>query len=288
MLRGILGVLRSSPVFGAYVVMTLVVAGTVGLITIDVIDLGMSHLGTLEHRAHDVIYGLLFATGVIGVVAQVRRPERNVSAMVMALVPGAALLLAAVLAGDVDGIVRRNPLRYVAALTVVVALLHPSGRAFFRSFGRRRVNWAMAGLVGLAAVPLLASASGDLRLQRTVNDMHAFMGHYAFGAALSFTVVAVGALASLRADGWRVAAWAAGLLPAALGVTSMLYADSMSSLSTTWALAALAWGIAFVGVAMRGGDPVRHEAGMVVEPRAGGKDLGGQSPEGEGIEVTRP
>lgn len=72
------------------------------------------------------------------------------------------------------------------------------------------------------------------------------MGHYAFMAAFSYTVIGVGLLASLRPVGWRLSAWVAGLLPAVLGVTSLLYPDATSSLDARWALAAIAWAVAFV------------------------------------------
>jgi hypothetical protein len=57
-------------------------------------------------------------------------------------------------------------------------------------------------------------------------------------------------MASLRPDGWRPTAWVAGLLPALLGVASLIYPVS-SSLETPWAIAAIAWGIGFVVVAER-------------------------------------
>jgi len=56
----------------------------------------------------------------------------------------------------------------------------------------------------------------------------------------------VGLLASLRPLGWRLTAWVAGLLPVALGLTSLLSPDATSSLSTGWALAATAWGVTFI------------------------------------------
>lgn len=216
-LREIPSTLRSSPVFTFYVLATLVVAGIIGLITFDFIDLGMSHFGDPAHRTHDVTYGLLFTTGVVGIVAQLHRPERNVAGMSMALIPVAGLLLAAILAGD-NSVVQRNPLRYAAWVTVVAALLHPAGRGFFRSVSVSRVNPAMVALIGVAAVPLLALASTNVGLQRSVADVHGFMGHYGFTAAFSFTVIGVGLLASLRPDGWRLPAWVAGLLPAVLAV----------------------------------------------------------------------
>jgi hypothetical protein len=170
--------------------------------------------------------------------------------MLMALIPWVGLLLAAVLSTDVPRVILFNPSPSVAAVTVITALLHPTGREFFRSFSVSRVNWVMLALVIIAAVPLLVFASTNIGLQGTVPDAHAGMGHYGFMAAFSFTVIGVGLLASVRPDGWRLTAWVAGLLPALLGFSSLLYPVS-SSLSLPWALAAMAWGVGFVAVAER-------------------------------------
>jgi hypothetical protein len=69
-------------------------------------------------------------------------------------------------------------------------------------------------------------------------------------AGLSFTVIGVGLLASLRPDGWRLTAWVTGILPALLGLASMIYPESSSSLGSIWALAAVAWGAVFVSAAV--------------------------------------
>ncbi len=165
----------------------------------------------------------------------------------MALVPWAALLLSAALSRD-SGVILSTERLLVAAGTVIAALLHRAERDFFRSFSLPRVNWVMLTLVGIAAVPLLGFASTNIGLQGTVADEHAGMGHYGFMAAFSFTVIGVGLLASLRPVGWRLTAWVAGFLPALLGLVSVLFPVS-SSLSLPWASGAIAWGVAFVGVA---------------------------------------
>ncbi len=107
----------------------------------------------------------------------------------------------------------------------------------------------MLALVGIAAVPLLAFAATDIALQGAITDEHSALGHYGFMAALSFTVIGVGLLASLRPVGWRLTAWVAGLLPAFLGLASVIYPDNSSSLGLVWAVAAIAWGALFVAAA---------------------------------------
>jgi uncharacterized cupredoxin-like copper-binding protein len=244
--------LRASPVFALVVLVTLGLAGVIGLMVL-LMQLqpgfmGMAHGTEPHHRVHDLMYGLLFATAVVGMLAQLRRPSKNVAGMLMALIPWVGLLLAAVLSTDVV-VIRSAERILVAAGTIIAVLLHPARRAFFRSFSVSRINWVMLALVIIAAVPLLAFASSNIGLQRTVPNDHAGMGHYGFMAAFSFTVIGVGLLASLRPDGWRLTAWVAGLLPALLGLASVVFPDASSSLGLVWAVAAIAWGVVFVGAA---------------------------------------
>lgn len=251
--------LRASPIFAFYVLLALGLAAFNGWMVF-LMWLGvplpggfgqMTH-GTIEaHRIHDLTFAYLFVPAIAGMLVQLWRPAKNVAGQVMALIPWAALLLSVGLTLVVTNYWRGlNPAwRGVAAVGVIAALLHPTGRAFFRSFRVTRINWMMLALVGIAAVPLLMFASTNIRLQGTVADEHALLGHYGFMAAFAFTVIGVGVLASLRADGWRLTAWVTGLLPVLLGVTSLIFPDSSSSLGPIWALAAITWGVVFVVVA---------------------------------------
>lgn len=251
--------LRSSPVFAVYVLVTLGYAAFIGLMVtqmtfrLDFFLPGgfgqMAHGAAGPHRVHDLTFAFLMTTGVVGIFMQLRRASRNVAGLVMAVIPFAALALAGILAGEFEIVVRRNPSRSIGPIVAVAALLHPTGRHFFRSFKIARVNWIMVALVGVAAVPLIGFASTNIRLQENAPDEHFFQGHYGFMAAFAFTVIAVGVLASLRPDGWRLTAWVAGLLPAALGLISLLYSDAASSLDSGWALAAVVWGAVFIAAA---------------------------------------
>jgi hypothetical protein len=244
--------LRAYPGFAFALLITLALAGLIGLMVflmqLQPGFMGMAHGTEPQHRTHDLTYGFLFSTAVVGMLAQLRRPSKNVAGMLMALIPWVALLLVAVLSTDA-GVTLSTERLLVAVGTVIAALLHPAEREFLRSFSVSRVNWVMLALVVIAAVPLLAFAATNIGLQGTVTDDHSGMGHYGFMAAFSLTVIGVGLLASLRPDGWRVTAWVAGLLPAFLGLTSLLYPDTSSSLDPVWAFAAIAWGAMFVGAA---------------------------------------
>jgi hypothetical protein len=203
------------------------------------------HFREPHHRVHDLTFGFIFGTAVVGLVAQLRRPSQNVAGQLMALIPWLGLGLDFVLTNNFT--FAAAPI--LAAFTLLAAILHPTERDFFRSFSLSRVNWVLLAMIIIAAVPLLAFASTNIGLQRTVTNDHAALGHYGFMAAFSFTVIGVGLLASLRPDGWRLTAWAGGLLPALLGIASVVYPDVASSLSLVWSLAAIAWGVGFIAVA---------------------------------------
>jgi hypothetical protein len=250
-LREVKESLRGHPGFALAVLITLGLAGLIGLMTFLMIllggFLGMAHFTEPPHRIHDLTYGLLFATAVVGLLAQLRRPSKNVAGILMALLPWVGLLLAAVLSTD-PGVILSAERMLVAAGTVTATVLHPARRDLFRSF-ISRVNWVMLALVAIAAVPLLWFAASNVALQRAVADEHAAMGHYGFMAAFSFTVIGVGLLASLQPIGWRLTAWVVGLLPPLLGFASLVFPDASSSLGLGWALAAIAWGVVFVAAA---------------------------------------
>jgi putative effector of murein hydrolase LrgA (UPF0299 family) len=260
-LREIMHSLRASPGFAVALLISLVAAGFNGLMVglmalrLDFLLPGpfaqMTHFTELHHRVHDLTFGFLFVPALVGILAQFRRPSKNVAGMVMALIPSVGLLLTLLLTfvATSNTNVLQPPWVTVMMGALLAALLHPAERAFFRSFRVSRVNWVMLALVTIAAVPLLVFAATNIELQGTITDEHAAAGHYGFMAAFGFTVIGVGLLASLRPDGWRLTAWVAGLLPLLLGVTSVIYPDASSSLGLVWAVAAIAWGVVFVAAA---------------------------------------
>ncbi|HWC11929.1 MAG TPA: hypothetical protein VG455_11970 [Acidimicrobiales bacterium] len=96
---------------------------------------------------------------------------------------------------------------------------------------------------------LFPFASTNIGLQASVPDDHTAAGDYGFMSAFTLATIGLGVLASLRADGWRLTASNAGLLPVLVGATSLIYPGAMSSRALPWALAAIAWGAVFVAVA---------------------------------------
>lgn len=224
------------PAFFLVGLLTLGLAGLFGgmvvLMNIRPGFMGMAHFTEPSHRIHDVTFALLNGTAVVGMLAQLRAPLRNIASQLMALIPFAGLLLAVALTNTW---VLSPPWLLVGASAVLAAMFHPAGDPL-RTFGRSRVNRVMLALVAIAAVPLLAFALTNIGLQRAGPTEHALMGHYGFMAAFSFTVIGAGLLSSARPDGWRLTAWVAGSLPILLGLASVVFSNFDSRLSLDWLL----------------------------------------------------
>lgn len=257
-LRDTLQTVRTSPGFTLALVITLVAAAFNGLMVLlmalrlESLLPGafaqMAHFTEPHHRTHDLTFAFLFVPALVGVLAQFRRPSRNLAAIVMALVPSVALLLTVLLTFVMSGNGRtlQPPWLMVMAGSIIAMVLHPAGGDVISSFRRSRIDPVLLALTLVATVPLLVSAVRNIGLQGTVPDDHAAAGHYGFMAAFAFAVIGVALLASLRPAGWRLTGRVAGLLPALLGVTSLVYPDATSSLGLPWALTAIAWGGLFV------------------------------------------
>jgi hypothetical protein len=264
---------RTSPAFLAAVGLTLVAAAVNGLMVglmalrLDALLPGpfaqMGHFTDPRHRVHDVTFAVLFVPTVLGLLAQLRRPTRSVAGMAVTLVPPAALLTVLALTVALGGNLRVLQPPWVLVMTGALAAtaLHPAGSDFFRSFRLPRLSWTMLALVAVAAVALLPFAFRTIGLQGTVSDDHAAAGHYGFMAGFALATLGLGLLASLRPDGWRLAAWGAGLLPLLVGATSLAHPAASSSLGRPWALAAMAWAVVFIAVAQRSTGPQNRSRG---------------------------
>jgi hypothetical protein len=235
---------------------------------------GADHHG---HEIHFFTLSLLTWSVVAGVAVNVRHTHRQVgAAWVYSLTSVLAFAMFLALAD-----VPPEMVPVLAAVTVVglVAFLtHPSRlRDKFRPTARPSV--ALLGLLVIAAAPLMGYAMGQLQIHAASGpgDEHYEFGHWLVMAIYAFTVVAVGLVAAVKVAGWRTPAWVTGALVAGLGIGS-LGITAVSQLSAPWAMAAIAWGIAFVVVAEleARATPVAPEprpvtVGTAVTPRSGNR-----------------
>ncbi len=191
------------------------------------------------HAVHEIgtVGGMLAAAIPLGYA--VFRP-REAEAFKAAVGGAAALGIAlSVLIGSFD-------FSIVINLLIVVAAAFIPGRWWPERFESK----ALLGLGILGGV--LFAKYAWTNFQNQVNgaptDQHVEFFHYIgqtwFVAVITlFAIVAAG-----RAAGWRLVGWFAGVAAVALGAMSLAYGKAPSALPTLGAIAAIAGGLAYIGV----------------------------------------
>lgn len=196
-----------------------------------------------DHRVHQIVDGVLIAGMIAGVAVQLYRPARRVAAMQATVVLVVVFSAIAFLGG--------GPAEEVLPFLVfalVLGALHPSGREMVRPFTAGQFSPRLAGLVAVAALPLVAFAVSQFGLQVSVVDEHAALGHWGSVAAFAVGIGLLGALASLKTGWWVFPAALAGVFAAFHGLASVLFAAA-SSVGPLWGGLELLWGLAFLAVA---------------------------------------
>jgi len=118
----------------------------------------------------------------------------------------------------------------MSLLALAAFLLHPAGRSVVRFDRVASVDRRVTGLLVVAAVPLLAYAGVELSKQLGPVNEHVVFVHYGGMASAALYVVLMGALAIFRQRDWRFATWSADLIAAFVGLASIAYPASASSL----------------------------------------------------------
>jgi hypothetical protein len=216
--------------FGAFAFLSLVAAWFVGG-------------ERVPHRVHDLgwaaLGGILLAGGML---LQAHAPERKVAVTQGVIVAGVALVAGSLMSGEV------NLFLLVPVVTVgVLVALHPARGNLVK---RGPISPALAVLAVAAAVPLSVYTVGQAAIQREGGvGLHWSEFHWATQAALGLAIPLVSLVAALRAPGWRIVAWQAGLASVLFGVSSAVFPDHASSVGTAYGAAGAALGAVFIAVA---------------------------------------
>ena len=207
------------------------------------------------HRVHHVGVALFIGIIVVGLLAQLRVPERNVAAFHQVVAGVLAIQITNLIMGNPDnhggnvGIMDPAFLVFLVPV-VVLAALHPvRGRLFSVGASMSR---ALAGIALVDAVPLAMYGVDQAIVQRNSWPPLADPHHqkWFMMAFLAFAISLVGLVASLRNGGWPVPAWSAGVAAVVFGLVAVLYPGLASSVGRIWGSASILGGAAFIGAAV--------------------------------------
>ncbi len=199
------------------------------------------------HRVHDVGWGA-FAVVLLCIpaAAQLLEPVQRPAAMQQLLL---CLAVGGVVMAASGAVMTPHFTRgaLIAVPAILLFILHPARAEILRP---GRVSVPLATLAILAAIPLTRFAVAQLDIQRIDHvSPHGMEFHWGTMATLTLAIAATLVVAALRAPGWRLPAWCAGVAVALFGFVSTIYPAYASSVGDWWGMGAIAFGAVFVSTA---------------------------------------
>lgn len=221
---------------------------TINFGLIDLVDGFTGYVDQARNQVLDVGWGVVFGVVLpLGLLTQLRRPERRIAGIQQTAVVASALALAGA-AGQKGGYLALAG--GIAVASAVLLALHPARRTFLAR--GRHPEPTMLALAAVAAGPALVYARRMASAQRrdlppadaVSNGLH----HWTVMTALALLVLLLMLLAAARTSGWRIPALSASVAAGAWAISCLLApASAAGSEGHAWAWAALAW--AFVTLA---------------------------------------
>lgn len=197
--------------------------------------------GPVTDLGYGALYGIILTMGLL---VQLRSPERKIAGVQQAALVIPALLVASVMGSDFQSLM--TVLVLVPTLAVLW-FLHPSRGDLLRRGGP--FSPELLAIAVLASIPLIGYA---LTMGRQARDLPGPPHHVlrlVTMAALAIAVVFTGLLASLQTRGWRIPAWSAGAAAVVFGLASVAFPDHPGAAGRGWGAVSIAGGVLFVGVA---------------------------------------
>lgn len=225
---------------------------TINFGLIDLIDGYTGYVDQARNQVLDAGWGLVF--GVIlplGLLAQLRRPERRIAGIQQTAVVAFALAIAGV-AGEEWWYLAFAA--GIAGACAALLALHPARHTFLAR--GRSLEPMMLTLAAVAAIPVLVYASRMASAQRrdlppadaVSNGVH----HWTVMTALALLVLLLVLLAAVRPSGWRIPAISASIAAGGWAISCALAPESAAgSQGHAWAWAVLVWAVVALAASVR-------------------------------------
>jgi hypothetical protein len=195
----------------------------------------------VSELSHGALAGIIIT---IGLLVQLRAPERKIAGVQQAVLGILALMVTALIGGRQEPLT--ESLLFLAAVAILVAL-HPARREFFELGASFSAALAVISMLG--AIPAVSYAVSMLTQARQFVGPPHHADRFAEMAAAAIAIVLVGLLAALKTQGWRIPAWSAGAAAIVVGLASIVFPDAPGAVGQAWGALAVAWGVLFVAAA---------------------------------------
>ena len=194
------------------------------------------------HAVHNAVVAslliILTAPPMLDVARARERAARPLAILVVLAVAGLAAMALAL-----------TPDPFILPVLVLIGVLWWLAPSREGAIPPGRPSLAMLAVVIAGAVLLIPYAIENAGLQRTDRTSdHAAFFHWVETSFTAAGIVLVGLLSAVKPRAFRMATWCAGLALAVLGAASVLFPGYASALASPWSWAALAGGLAFMGV----------------------------------------
>lgn len=192
----------------------------------------------VSELSHGALAGIIIT---IGLLVQLRAPERRIAGAQQAVIGLLAFMVTAVIGGREEPLT--ESLFFLVAAAILVAL-HPARREFFKPGTSPSV--ALAALSTLGAIPAIGYAANMVVQARQFVGPPHHADRFAEMAAAAIAVVLVGFLAAVQTRGWRISAWSAGVAAIVVGLASVVFPGAPGAVGQFWGALAVTWGLLFV------------------------------------------
>lgn len=134
--------------------------------------------GETHDLIHEFVFSFIIGTAAVGLLSQLWKPKESASwriaGQLVALIAWVMMVMIAALTGNWVP----QPLFYIfGGLTILATILHPAGAALLNWIGTTKVNRILLTLVIVAAIPLLAIAFTNIKLQLADGGAAGFFNH---------------------------------------------------------------------------------------------------------------